>query len=187
MGFVPCIHAQTSLDSYPWCHEKSQNLTGIEECDQIPYMHEMTTLSKGHKESDSRKSTSLQVSERKSESKCLVWAFTVAQKEKQLQKENLKDIDWGHKNVLQSMRAPKGPKHYSVIVRVKDSILLIRNQRKNVSCNDNTTAFRKEKLLIGISTNQKDRLQKTPLWMRWEMLVPWWETTGNIVTNAARQ
>lgn len=149
-------------------------------------------LSKGHKENDSMRSTPLQVSERKSESeRLLVCAFTVAHgglEEKQLQKDNLKDIDWGYKNILQSMRTPKGPKHYLVVVRVKDSFLLIRNQRKKVICNDNTTAFGKEKLQIGVSTYQKD-WDFRKLLCEWDGrgLVSQWETTGNIVTKAARQ
>lgn len=49
------------------CHEKSQSPRGVEVCDQIPYMHEMPTLSKRHKENDSRKSTLLQASEKKSQ------------------------------------------------------------------------------------------------------------------------
>lgn len=67
--------------------------------------------------------------------------------EKQPQKENLKDIDQGHKNILQSLRSPKGPKHYLVIVRVKDSFLQIRNQTKKMSCNDNTPLKKKNSRL----------------------------------------
>ena len=75
--------------------------------------------------------------------------------EKHLQRDNLKDIDLRHKIKFQSMRSPKGAKHYLAIVIVKDGFLTIRNQRKQLSCNDNTWSLGNENCRLEYQPTKK--------------------------------
>lgn len=88
----------------------------------------------------------------------LALTFTVAPgdlEEKHLQRDNLKGIDSRHKNNFQSMRSSKGAKHYLVIVKVKDSFLMMRNQREELSCNDNTQSLRNKNYRLEYQPTEK--------------------------------
>lgn len=56
---------------------------------------------------------------------------------------------------MQSLRSPKGPNHYVVVVKVKDSFLLIRNQRKKLSYNDNTQPLEKKNYRLEYQPTKK--------------------------------
>lgn len=108
-------------------------------------MPETTILLKCHEGNDSRKrhpSPNLKKEATNAQSESvLVQAFTTLAgnlEKKHLQRDNLKGIDSRHKNNSQSMRSPKGAKHYLITVTVEGRLLQLRNQRKQLSCNYNT-------------------------------------------------
>lgn len=128
----------------------------------IPRMPEMTALPKSHEGNDSRKrhpspNLKKEATDAQSES-FLVRAFTASAgnlEEKHLQRDNLKGIDSRHKNNSQSMRSPKGAKHYLIIVTMEGKLLKLRNQRKWLSCNYNTKYLRNKNYRLEYQPTKK--------------------------------
>lgn len=85
------------------------------------------------------------------------------------------------------MRSTKGVKHYLVIVTVKDSFLMIRNQRKQLSCNDNAQTLGNKKYRLEYQSTKKSEILENSCMKDTGDLVSQRKTTRNIVKRAARQ